>query len=373
MKKKVLIVTSPLRVGGFDVVATSLQTHLDRERFECTYYIVGEEVGPLEPIVINSGAKVIHRPDSVKGYLADYKYLKKVIHEGEYDVVHSHLMFFSGLVMLAARSEGVPVRVPHGHMTDPCIEHRSFIHRRMFNIYRLVMAMLLDSCSTALVACGPEAGAYLYGKRTFKKRGIILNNGIDLSKYKFDPVMRAKKRHELGIENKLVVGHVGRLNYIKNHKFLLDVFAELKKINADSVLLIVGEGEEKDAIEEKARRLEIENDVILTGVRNDVYDLLQAMDVFVFPSLKEGLPVTLIEAQATKLSCLISDTVSEYARQNSNVEYISLSDSAAEWAQKAQKLASIDRKSISCKELIKNYDINETVKQLEKIYVGQEG
>ena len=137
-------------------------------------------------------------------------------------------------------------------------------------------------------------------------------------------------------------------------------------------MLIVGEGEEKDAIEEKARRLGIENDVILTGVRNDVCDLLQAMDVFVFPSLKEGLPVTLIEAQATKLPCLISDTVSRYAKQNDNVEYVPLSVSAAEWAQKAQKLASIDRGSISCEKLVKNYDINEVAKQLEKIYEGQE-
>ena len=339
MKKKVLIVTSPLRVGGFDVVATSLQMHLDRERFECTYYIVGEEVGPLEPMVINSGAKVIHRPDSVKGYLANYKYLKKVIREGKYDAVHSHLMFFSGLVMLAARSEGVPVRVPHGHMTDPCIEDRSFLQRRMFDVYRFFMTLLLDSCGTALVACGPESGAYLYGKRTFKKRGIILNNGIDLSKYKFDSEMRERKRRELGVENKLVVGHVGRLNYIKNHKFLLDVFAELKS-------------------------------VILTGVRDDVYDLLQAMDVFVFPSLKEGLPVTLIEAQATKLPCLISDTVSRYAKQNDNVEYASLSLPASEWAKHAQRLASIDRESVSVEKLIKNYDINETAKQLEKIYEG---
>lgn len=370
MKKKVLIVTSPLMVGGFDVVATSLQMHLDRERFECTYYIVGEEVGPLEPMVIASGAKVIHRPDSVKSYLADYKYLKKVMHEGKYDVVHSHLMFFSGLVMLAARMEGVPVRVPHGHMTDPCIESRSFVKRRMFDVYRLFMTILLDCCGTALVACGPEAGAYLYGKHIFKRRGIILNNGIDLSKYKFDSAMRTQKRRELGLENKLVVGHVGRLNYIKNHKFLLDVFAELKKVNSDAKLLIVGDGEERNAIEEKAHRLGIEEDVILAGVRNDVYDMLQAMDVFVFPSFKEGLPVTLIEAQATKLPCLISDTVSEYARQNSNVEYISLSASAAEWAQKAQKLASIDRESVSCEKLIKNYDINEVVKQLEKIYEG---
>lgn len=371
--KKVLIVTGPLNIGGFDVVATSLQMHLDRERFECTYYLVGDEIGPLEPMVLASGAKIIHRPTEVKGYFKNYLYLKKIIRDGQYDIVHSHLMFFSGIVMLAARSEGVPVRVPHGHMTDPCMENRSFIQRMMFGVYRIIMTMLLDSCGTDLVACGPEAGYYLYGKRTFKKRGIILNNGIDLSKYNFDADMREQKRRELGIENNLVVGHVGRLNYIKNHKFLLDVFAELKKINDNAVLLIVGEGEEKDAIEGKARRLGVEDSVILTGVRNDVYDLLQAMDVFVFPSLKEGLPVTLIEAQATKLPCLISDTVSKYARQNSNVEYISLSAQAAEWALKAQELASIDRESISCEKLIKNYDINETAKQLEKIYEGQGG
>lgn len=136
------------------------------------------------------------------------------------------------------------------------------------------------------------------------------------------------------------------------------------------MLLIVGEGEEKEAIEEKARRLGIENNVILTGVRDDVYDLLQAMDVFVFPSLKEGLPVTLIEAQATKLPCLISDTVSRYAKQNDNVEYASLSLPASEWAKHAQRLASIDRESVSVEKLIKNYDINETAKQLEKIYEG---
>lgn len=114
-------------------------------------------------------------------------------------------------------------------MTDPCMGNRSFIQRRMFDVYRLVMTMLLDSCSTALVACGPEAGAYLYGKRTFEKRGIILNNGIDLSKYKFDPVMRAKKRHELCIENKLVVGHVGRLNYIKTISFFSMFLPNSKK------------------------------------------------------------------------------------------------------------------------------------------------
>ena len=129
-------------------------------------------------------------------------------------------------------------------------------------------------------------------------------------------------------------------------------------------------GELEEEIKNLVHKNELDDCVDFLGKRNDCNELYQAMDVFVFPSFKEGLPVTLIEAQATKLPCLISDTVSEYARQNSNVEYISLSASAAEWAQKAQKLASINRENVSCDKLIENYDIKETAKQLEKIYEG---
>lgn len=368
--KKVLIVTSPLKVGGFDVVATNLQTHLDREKFECTYYLTGEEVGPLENMAIESGAKIIHRSDDVKGYLSEYKDLKRVMKADEYDIVHSHLMFFSGLVMLAAYVSGIPVRVAHGHMTNPCMQNRTLVQRMLFVVYRFVMTVLLDLFATAPVACGPEAGAYLYGKHMFKKRGIILNNGIDLSKYSFDETVREEKRRELGVEGCPVLGHVGRLNYVKNHKFLLDVFAEVLKLRPDARLVIVGEGEERERIEEKAKNLGITDKVILTGVRRDVYDLLEAMDVFVFPSLYEGLPVTLIEAQATKLPCLISDTVSEYAKQNDNVEYISLSASPQEWAQRVLELSQLDRGVVSCEKLINGYDIKSVAKQLEKIYEG---
>lgn len=366
--KKVLIVTSPLRVGGFDVVATNLQTHLDKDKFECTYYIKGEEVGPLEEKAIKSGAKVIHQPDSVHGYFAEYKNLKKVMRDGNYDVVHSHLMFYSGLVMRAAYKAGVKKRIPHSHMTNPCMENRNFIKRRMFDVYSFLMKRWLNKYGTDLIACGPETGEYLYGKKSFEKRGIILNNGIDLSSYKYDPALREKVRNEFNLGNRLVIGHVGRLNYVKNHKFLIDVFYEVQKQTPDSCLLIVGDGEERSNVEGKAKELGIMDKVIITGVRNDVFRLLQAMDVFVFPSLYEGLPVTLIEAQATKLPCLISDSVSRYSKQNENVEFISLSQTAEKWAQDAVMLAKSDRNSVSCEKLIKAYDINEVAKELEKIY-----
>lgn len=368
-KKKVLIVTAPLNIGGFDIIATGLQMNLDKTRFECTYYIEGSEIGPLEPTVIKDGAKVIHRPDNVKGYRNRYKHLKKIMSDGNYDIVHSHLMFYSGLVMKAAAKCGIHKRIPHSHMTNPCMENRNIVQRAAAKAYSIAMKRWLNRYGTDLVACGPEAGAYLYGKRNFSKRGIILNNAIDVNRYKYNEKDRKQIRAEFGIEDCIVMGHVGRLNYVKNHKFLLDVFYELQKLKQKSKLLIVGDGEEKDNIIKKAENMGIKDNVIIAGVRRDVEKLLSAMDVFVFPSLYEGLPVTLIEAQATKLPCLISDSVSRYAKQNSNVEYISLNKAPKEWAEKALQLVKEDRRTVDTSKLMKDYDIKNIVRKLEEIYL----
>lgn len=196
----------------------------------------------------------------------------------------------------------------------------------------------------------------------------MLNNAIDLERFKFDKEARNAIRREFNIEDKLIIGHVGRLNYVKNHKFLIDVFYEIQKLNKDSVLLIVGDGEEREAIEQKAKKLGIENKVIFTGTRTDTESLMSAMDIMVFPSLHEGLPVVLIEAQATKLPCLIADTVSRYSKQNDNIEFMSLKQTPEEWAKKAVELAECDREKASTAELEKNYDIKKIAKKLEKIY-----
>jgi len=366
--KKVLIVTSTLNIGGFDVVATNLQTHLDKNEFECTYYINGETVGPLESMVINSGAKVIHKPNNIRGYYKEYKYLKKVMVEGKYDIVHSHLMFYSGLVMKAAYKAGISKRVPHSHMTNPCMEDRPIAKQIAAKIYSIFMKMWLNKYGTDLVACGPESGDYLYGKRNFKKRGVILNNAIDLDRFKYNKLYRNEIRSELNLGSKIVVGHVGRLNYVKNHKYLVDVFYEVQKINPEAILLIVGDGEQRTNIENKAEELGILDKIIITGMRSDVEKLLSAMDIFVFPSLYEGLPVTLVEAQATKLPCIISDTVTQYVKQNDNIEYMSIKRNPIEWAKKVVNMVKNDRESVCDDELRKNFDINSIAKELEEIY-----
>lgn len=369
-KKKVVIISSPLNIGGFDIVATNLQKNLDKDKFECTYCLRGEEIGVLEDEVVAGGAKIIHQPNNTKNYFKSYFYYKKFFSENDFDIVHSHLMFYSGIVMRAAYKAGIKKRVPHSHMTNPCIENRSTLKKIIAETYSFVMKRWLVKYSTDLVACGKEAGEYLYGKKNFAKRGVLLNNGTYLDKFEFEQQKRDDARKEFNLQNSIVLGHIGRLNYVKNHSFLLDVFFEFQKQYSNSKLLIVGDGEQRPAIEAKAKSLGIDDKVIITGLRQDVDKLAMAMDVFVFPSLYEGFPMTLVEAQATKLPCLISDTVTRSAKLIEPTQYLSLNDSPTLWAQKAYELSQIDREGVDTSTLKKNFDIKSVAKQLENIYLS---
>lgn len=369
-KKKVVIITSPLNVGGFDIVATNLQKNLDKDKFECTYCLRGEEIGVLEDEVIASGAKIIHQPNNTKNYFKSYFYYKKLFSENDFDIVHSHLMFYSGLVMRAAYKAGIKKRVPHSHMTNPCIENRSTLKKFIANAYSFVMKRWLVKYSTDMISCGVEAGEYLYGKKNFEKKGILLNNGTYLDKFEFSQQKRDDARKEFNLQDCVVLGHIGRFNYVKNHSFLIDVFFEFQKIHTNSKLLIVGDGEQREAMEAKIKSLGIEDKVIITGLRHDVDRLAMAMDVFVFPSLYEGFPMTLVEAQATKLPCLISDTVTSSARLIEPTQYISLSESPKVWAQKAFELSQLDRQAVDTATLKENFDIKSVAKKLEDIYLS---
>lgn len=370
-KFKVLIVTAPLNIGGFDIVATNLQKNLDKDRFECTYCVRGEEVGVLEPEVIKSGARVIHQPDHMKNYFKSYIYYKKLFRQEHFDAVHSHLMFYSGIVMRAAYKAGVKKRIPHSHMTDPCIENRSFLKRMAAKMYSLVMKHWMVKYGTDLIACGPEAGDYLYGKKAFAKKGRLLNNGTYLDKFSFNEARRANARQEFHLQDKIVLGHVGHLNYVKNHLFLVDVFNEFQKRYPDSHLLIVGYGEEQENIEKRIHAYALEDKITITGMRTDVENLLCAMDCFVFPSIHEGLPMTLIEAQATKLACVISDRVSRYAKLNDNVVFLSLDNPLSDWADAIEALLRQKREDVDLTALRRAYDIHSVARTLEEIYLNE--
>ena len=173
-----------------------------------------------------------------------------------------------------------------------------------------------------------HVGRWMFKNHSF----VIMRNAINTEKFVYDPEIAKRQKESLGIEDKFVLGHVGRFNFQKNHEFLIEIFNEVCKENANTVLLLVGTGELEENIHKKVRNLGLHEKVKFLGVREDIPELMQAMDVFVFPSLFEGLPVTLVEAQAAGLPCVVSDTITKEIDITNNVKFLDINGKTYEWA-----------------------------------------
>lgn len=371
--KKVLIVNEPLDMGGMDIAAIRFQQNLDNNKFESDYLVRRDTVGPLEPMVKENGSKVYHVPNSELNYLKSYRFYKRFFKEHHYDIIHCHLPFFSAIVFFAAKRYGNPVCVSHGHFTNPYNDAAEISRKERFigNIYRSVMRVALRKLSDIKIACSKAAGYYLFGKRTFDKYGIVLNNGIDYSRFEYDKVIRKEVRDKFCVDdNTVILGHVGMMNSVKNQKFIIDIFDAYHKDNVASKLWLIGIGPDLEEIKNYANEKESKDDILFLEERNDVNELYQAMDCFVFPSIHEGFPLTLIEAQASKLPCLISDTVTTDTKINENVDFASIKENVSVWCNKINSLLEYDREIIDNSELIENFDIKKITKRLEKLYLG---
>jgi glycosyltransferase involved in cell wall biosynthesis len=212
----------------------------------------------------------------------------------------------------------------------------------------------------------------MFGKRMTKyKKVIIIANGVDTQKFTFDEKVRNNYRSLMKLEDKFVIGHIGRFAYVKNHDFLIDIFSEIIKLNPESVLLLIGQGDLEREIRDKVERLGLAYCVRFLGVRNDVHKLLQAMDVFLLPSLYEGLPVVGVEAQASGLSMVVSDAVTEEAKVLNSFAFMSLKQSAEEWAQTILKYRNGYERRNTLDEIIgAGFDATRVADELEKFYCG---
>lgn len=301
--KTVLVIAGQLHIGGAEKVAADIGFHADPAEYEVHYVVFGDEVGAYEPELETCGCKIFHIPQpsaSFRGYLG---HLKELIRTYHYDVIHAHTMFNIGWAMLAGRLWGVPVRVSHAH--SALCERRGLKVR----LYEAAMRCLILTCATELVACGVQAGERLYGKRVFAKRGQLILNGIDTQRFAFDLRRRETFREELGLTDRFIIGHAGHLAAVKNQAFLLDLMPKILKERPDAYLLLLGEGKDRPMLERRIRELHLEEYVRMTGNVRNVPDYLCAMDVFAFPSLYEGMPLSIIEVQSNGLPCVISDRV----------------------------------------------------------------
>ena len=275
-------------------------------------------------------------------------------------MIHVHQDCMSSVILKIAKKCGVRVRIAHSHSASQT-KNIKFVIKKIYQ-------KQIHKYATKLLACGNDAGKWMFQGVEFE----VLNNAIDASLYRYDEIARNEMRKQLEIaEDTFLVGHVGNFTVPKNHLFLLDVFKQIRsKINAK--LLLVGDGSLRTEIEAKIEQEHLEDDVILTGVRKDVPALLQVMDVFVFPSTYEGLPMTLIEAQAAGLPCVISDKVSLECKKTNLVQQIALDEGADAWAKIVISAKEIKREKTYEEIKASGYDIQENAKRLQQFYLQAE-
>lgn len=303
MKKRILVIISRLHIGGAEKVARDLALYANREKYQFDYLLFSDRVGEYEAQLEAAGCGMIRIDEPSCGYGKHIRVLRRIMRENHYDIVHAHTMFNCGWSMWVAKRCDVPVRIAHSH--SALVNGGGM----MKTVYEKLMRSLILTCSTDLVGCGEKAGRRLFGEKAWDKRGQLILNGIDVASFAYNAQKRNTIRNQLDLGDQFVMGHAGHLVEVKNQSFLLDLMPEVLKRRPDAMLLLLGEGSDRPVLEQKIRDMGLENHVIMTGNVSNVADYLSAMDVFVFPSLFEGTPLSILEVQANGLPCVISDSV----------------------------------------------------------------
>lgn len=373
--KRVLHIVGNMNMGGTETYLMNIYRNIDRTLLQfdfVTYGRIGEK-DYYEDEIISLGGKVYKLPSiSEMGYGGIVKNLRKVLRETHYDAVHSHTMYNSGFAMIAAQKENVPIRITHSHTTkkDTNVSVKN-------KIYNKIMRSVINRKMTACCACSRAAAEVMFTPDAIKNKYTFMGNSVDFTRY-FSVTEEevSSVRRELGIpESAKVLGHVGRFGKSKNHSFAVDVFkAYVDKYDKDAYMVFVGGGDVnvRTATEEKAKKLGLSDRVIFTGVRGDVPIVMGMMEVFVFPSIYEGLGIVLLEAQASGLNCVVSENIQPEADLGIDmVHWVNLSDGAEAWADKVHlKINSKVTDKGYIKESIENssFNLEKVVSEFYRIY-----
>ena len=369
--KKVVEVLGRLDRAGQETFIMNIFRNIDPQKYKLIFSVNTKYIGAYEDEVLSRGGEIYHNP-----YPANIKYLnfylkefRKFLREnGPFDVVHCHTYFFGGFIMWAAYKEGVPVRIMHSHSTTDGYDNT--LYRKC---YRQIARFLIHKYATDFAACGKDAYVALFQQNP-PSTDKILNNAIDLDLFAKDAMFIRDYRKQFEINKSATVFiSVARFNYVKNHHKIISVFKTyLNEIEENAILLLVGEGELKKEIEDEVKEYKIEKNVRFLGSRSDVDRLLQISDVFIMPSRWEGLPVSLVEAQAAGVRCVVSDVITDEIDMGLDLIYTcSLDCDSYMWVNICKQAADASRPDeLTRKKALSEhgYSIEAVLKKLEKIY-----
>lgn len=327
---RILQVVFQMNRAGLETMLMNYYRNIDREKIQFDFLMCHEGDFDYDTEIRAMGGKIYHIPSiTIKKGISSWKALRKffAMHQ-EYKIVHCHLDAFSAFVLRAAKKANVPIRIAHSHNNGFPLDKKLLL--------RYIAKSFIPIYATDFWGCSQSALQFMFGKRVAINTNLwILPNAIDIKKFTYCPEIRLQKRASLKVSNKFVVGHIGRLCPQKNQVFLLDIFHELHHIYPQSILMLIGTGQDERQLKEKVLKLGLESKVLFLGVQENIPDLLQAMDVFIFPSRFEGFGIALLEAEAVGLPCIASDTIAPEANVNGKVLFLSLRQHAKIWARTA--------------------------------------
>ncbi len=360
---RVLHLVRYLEQGGIQNLLMNLYRNVDREKVQFDFLVCGD--GVFDDEVKRLGGRIyqMHYLTDLGRKKYEYELVDFFKEHKEYKIVHSHLNEISGIVMEAAKKAGVPVRIAHSHNTG---NNNNFIQK----MYKIYLKSKICKNATDLFACSKEAANWLFKRESNK--ATIINNGIDVERFSFSESSRVEIRNLYKIDEKCVVlGNVGRLIKQKNQIFLLKIFYYYHKMNSNSKLMIIGDGNLKDKIAKQIKNLGLDKYVILVKPTEQIEKYYNAFDFFVFPSLFEGLGMVLIEAQISGLRCFASNNViPKTTKITDNIYFVDLKNSPKEWAKMIPISNEYNRKKLIIKD--NNYDIKKITDKIQNFYLKEQ-
>lgn len=360
-RKKILIYGLTSMIGGVETYIINLVQNIDKTKFEIDF-LVQDEIEGINKEKIKDSYNNIHFVENYKKHpIKAFKTLKKIYKKNKYDVIHLNISTASScMYALPSKfySKNTKILIhSHNGGTNNKLQHFFF---------RKILRIIADE----ILACSDIAAEWMYGKKISNSgKVIITNNAIQTKKFIYDKKIRDKIRNELKIENDFVIGHIGRFNEQKNHFWLINLFKKLSDEEDNLKLILLGTGELEDKVKKMVQSYKLEDKVLFLGVKSNVNDYYQAMDLFVLPSIFEGLPIVSIEAQASGLKCLLSSNVTKEANITENVEFISISDDR-KWIDRIKEIRNNSYERKNMYDIIKSrgYDLTEEIRKIEDLY-----
>lgn len=356
----------PMNRGGIESYMMNYYRNFDKSKIQIDFVAIGLERAAYDNEIESLGGKMYYIPKKSKDYLGYKKGLRDIFKSGQYKIVHTHMDAMGMTVLKEAKKCNIPVRIAHSHNTQHLTNNPI---KLKINEYA---RKNINKYATHMFACSELAGRWLFGDEEFKNGKVeVVKNAIDIEKFMFNEEKRKIIRQDLDILNdEIVIGHVGRFDYQKNHIFILKVFSKLLRYNKKLKLILIGDGHLKEEFKKQINRLKIDKNVKVIDACDNVNEMYNIFDIFVLPSHFEGLGIVAIEAQANGISCVLSDKVPNEVKVGENVKFLNI-DNEDLWVNLIENIIenglqrNIDKQRI----IDYGYDIKIAAKKMQDKYI----